>query len=171
MNTELQLQIQAYLDNELPSSEARKVAGMISNDLEAQELYRALKDTREIVSTNELPAQLQEPRDFYFSQIQRRIAAAEAAQPKEAQKYSWWIRMVMPFAGAAALLAVVLMTLNNGTGLKTALNPITQTDSDQIAASSSLNEFENQSEEVGSITYRNEAEGITVVWLTDKNGE
>src|SRR3954463_11441618 len=69
MNTELQLQIQAYLDNELPSSEARKVAGMISNDLEAQELYRALKDTREIISTNELPAQLQEPRDFYFSQI------------------------------------------------------------------------------------------------------
>src|ERR1041385_6949932 len=83
MNTELQLQIQAYLDNELPASEARRIASVISNDLEAQELYRELKDTREIVSTNELPLRLQEPRDFYFSQIQRRIAAAEAAAPKE----------------------------------------------------------------------------------------
>jgi negative regulator of sigma E activity len=169
MNTELQLQIQAYLDNELPAAEARKIAGVISNDLEAQELYRELKDTKEVVYSNELPLRLQEPRDFYFSQIQRRIATAEAAEAKEPQRYSWWVRMVAPFAGAAAVLAIVVLTLTNGSGLKAPIAPVVQNDSDQIA--SSLNEFENQSEDLGAITFRNESEGVTVVWLTEKNAE
>ena len=96
MNEETLMQVQAYLDNELTPADARKVAEVISTDPEARAIYQELKDTREILTTTgEAPLQLQDTREFYWSQIQRRIAAAEP-RPATAPIGSWWLRLVAP---------------------------------------------------------------------------
>jgi anti-sigma factor RsiW len=161
MNTELQLQIQAFLDNELPPAEARKVAAMLSNDLEAQELYRELKETKEIVSTNELPLRLREPREFYWSQIQRQIESAEASARRPRHTASWWQRLVVPFAGAAALVALV------GVLLQKDANRLAIVEPPQVAETpAALNEIENSEDDMSTITFRSESEGVTVVWIS-----
>ena len=110
MNSETQLKIQAYLDDELDAGEARKLASQISTDPLARGLYNELKNTREAVSQNEPVVRLEESRDFYWSKIRRGIEAAErdsklaqAARPAS----SWWVKFLAPIAGTVALFAAV----------------------------------------------------------------
>lgn len=161
MNTDEQLRIQAYLDNELSPAEARKVATLISGDLEAQELYRELKDTKELVATNELPLRLHEPREFYFSQIQRRIEAAEASAPRPTHSSSWLHRLVIPFAGAAALVALVATLLHKDVAPPPA----------PVAVNQPALNLENSEEDTSTITFRSETEGVTVVWISARDEE
>jgi anti-sigma factor RsiW len=170
MNTDQQLLIQAYLDNELPAAEARKVASLISTDLEAQELYRELKDTREIVVANEMPLRLQEPRDFYWSQIQRRIGAEESRAPRSKPVLSWWQRLVVPFAGAAALVALVATMLQKDAGKIAAVNAgKTSGPPRAVAETQPALNLENSADDMSTITFRSETEGVTVVWISAKD--
>jgi len=77
MNSDTQLKIQAYLDNELSPGEARKIAATLSSDRDLQELYGELQATKETLRANEPEVKLGDSREFYWSQIQRRIATAE----------------------------------------------------------------------------------------------
>ena len=157
MNRDTQLKVQAYLDNELSSGDARSVSKLISSDTYARELYQELKATKEMVMENEPIIPLPESRDFYWSQIQRRIAAAER-QPVAPPLRPWWLRIMAPALGTAALFALLLTVVDTNKQ-----KPIVA--SQTARASDPLHQLE-QSSDVSTITFRSEAEGVTVVWIT-----
>lgn len=158
MNRDTQLKVQAYLDNELGSGDARSVSKLISSDRYTRELYQGLKATKELVVENEPIVQLPESRDFYWSQIQRRIAAAER-QPAAAPLRPWWLRIMAPALGTAALFALLLTVVDTNKQ-----KPVVV--SQAARASAPLHQLE-QSSDVSTITFRSDAEGVTVVWITD----
>lgn len=160
MKDETLLQVQAYLDNELSPADARKVAEVISTDPDVRALYQELKDTKEIlVSTGEIPLRLQETREFYWSQVQRRIAA-EAPRTGHAPARAWWLRLAAPLAGAAALFAVILSLSDATQPARTDLasSPVAP------APRSTFHQVESRPE-YSTITFRSESEGMTVVWV------
>src|SRR5687768_6783239 len=110
MNRETQLQVQAYLDNELSPGEARNISKLISSDAEARDLFGELKSTREALVANEPLPSLPESREFYWSKIQRAIERAERTNERVTPSASrpWWLRIMAPIAGAVALFAVLL---------------------------------------------------------------
>lgn len=161
MKDETLLQVQAYLDNELSPADARKVAEVISADPEARAIYQELKDTRELlVNTGEAPLRLQDSRDFYWSQVQRRITAAEPRAARPASTGAWWIRLVAPLTGAAALFAVLLSLSDPSqtTPTELASRPAS------VAPRTPFHHVESQPE-YSTITFRSESEGMTVVWV------
>ncbi len=155
MNTrDMQLKVQAYLDNELSPAEARKVGTWISTDSAARELYNELKDTREILMQNEPALTLPESREFFWSKIERGIAAAEREPaPVEATR-PWWTRFLAPVAGTVAIFALLLTLVDRGGpgGL-------------QLTSGETLHQFDEMPD-VSTITFRSESEGVTVVWLS-----
>jgi hypothetical protein len=161
MNSDTQLKVQAYLDNELSPGEARKIAPMLSSDRDLQELYGELRSTKETLRANEPEVKLGESREFYWSQIQRRIATAEPElAPRTARPL--WMRLLAPLAGTAALFALLLAVMNSSTR-------IAPTRPDSIASNAIRplhGEVEDLAEEVSSVTFRSEENGVTVVWLT-----
>lgn len=156
MKSESQLKIQAYLDNELSPGEARKVAQWISSEAESRELYQALKETKEILAQNEPELKLGESRDFYWSKIRRDIQSSERIAEIPAQP--WWKRLVAPLAGAVALFAVLISVMDRGGSTLTLSQG-------SAPAATPMHELQ-QTSDVSTITFRSEAEGVTVVWLT-----
>ncbi len=149
MNTESKLRLQAYLDNEVSSSEARQIASWIARDAEAQGLYDELRATKSLlVPDNEQPALVPESRDFYWSKIQRQIERTEQlpAAPRAARP--WWIRLLVPAVGAAALALFVFTSVSTNPGravVQSGQSEISQTDS--------------------SITFYSPKHRMTVVWI------
>jgi anti-sigma factor RsiW len=157
-----QLRIQAYLDNELSPGEARKLAAMLTSDREAQQLFGELRATKEALRANEPEVKLQESRDFYWSQIQRRLATAEREPVRTPTP--WWMRILAPALGTAALLALLALVSNPG-------SRVAKTERDTIAsgpASPLHGEIEDVAEDMSSVTFRSEEHGVTVVWLTSR---
>jgi anti-sigma factor RsiW len=168
MKNDTQLKLQAYLDNELSPGEARKVADLISADNYARELYAELKQTKEILKPeNEPLARVQDSRDFYWSKIRRDIESAETAQAAEASaplqgsKARWWFKLILPVAGAVGLFAILMSVVQPPTRTATASNTISP-------ISTPMHEVEDLAPDVSSITFRSEAEGVTVVWVTSQ---
>ncbi|HTG44562.1 MAG TPA: hypothetical protein VK633_08520 [Verrucomicrobiae bacterium] len=161
MKSDTQLKVQAYLDNELSPNEARKVAGLISSDREAQELYNELKDTREILTHHEPALKLEESREFYWSKIQRQIESSER-EPETPAASPWWIRLLAPVVGTAALFALLLAVMNPSQRV------LNRSEVDLAGASTSgfVHEVEELAPDVSTITFRSEAEGVTVVWVS-----
>src|SRR5258705_13372973 len=101
MNTESKLRLQAYLDNEVSSSEARQIASWIARDAEAKALYEELQATKSLLAPdNELPVTCPDGREFYWSKIQRAIATAEREPVREHAMRPWWTRLLAPVTGA-----------------------------------------------------------------------
>jgi len=73
MDYEVQLKIQAYLDGELPETEAREIANLLAKDKEAVALHSELRNTRQSLSGFEVGVELPESRDFFWSKIKRDI--------------------------------------------------------------------------------------------------
>lgn len=150
MKTEDQLRLQAYLDNEVSSSEARQIAAWIARDAEAKALFEELQATKAVLNAeNELPVTVPESRDFYWSKIQRGIEQAEREPAPVAERARpWWIKLLAPVAGAAVLALFVFTSISTGPRLSTA-----STSEDQSA-------LEN-----GTITFHSKEHGMTVVWM------
>lgn len=161
MKNDTQLKVQAYLDNELSPGEARKVASLISSDTEARDLYHALQSTKQFLEGNEPEVKLQESRDFYWSKIQRGIESAER-MPKPSAATSWWVKLLAPLAGAAALLALLLSVAHPGDGPTS----VAQSSPEDFIAERASHEVEDLNPDVSTITFHSEAEGVTVVWVT-----
>jgi anti-sigma factor RsiW len=161
MNRDTQLKVQAYLDNELSAGDARSVSKLISSDAEVRDLYTELKNTKDVLVDNEPAVSVPDTRDFYWSQIQRRIASAER-QPAVAQARPWWLRMLAPAAGTVALFAL-LVTVVNKDGQPTAVTSKLPA----LTAAAAPHQLE-QSADVSTITFRSETEGVTVVWITSE---
>ena len=159
MNSEMQLKVQAYLDNELTPGEARQVATLLTNDSFARDLYNELKQTKEIVVQNEPVPRLDESREFYWSRIKGQIEKTERPAPRAAQP--WWLRLMAPIAGAIALFAILLSVSGPGT------TPRNTVATSKVTPSVlPMHEGEIVSPEMSAITFRSEAEGVTVVWVS-----
>ena len=165
MNSDTQLKIQAYLDNELSPGEARQIATRLSSDRDLQELYGELRATKETLRANEPELKLAGSREFYWSQIQRRIATAER-EPAPRTARPLWIRLLAPLAGTAALFALLLAVMNPNSRI------VPARDTGSIVSATDANrplhgEVEDLApEDVSSVTFRSEEHGVTVVWLT-----
>jgi anti-sigma factor RsiW len=160
MNNDTQLKVQAYLDNELTPAEARKISSLISCDSEARDLYARLKETKQILGQHEPTLKLDESRDFYWSKIQRGIETAErlpAARPPA----RWWVKILAPMAGAVALFALLISIVNPISQQPVARNVTSEPDQP-------LHEMQDLAPDVSTITYRSEAEGVTVVWINSQ---
>ena len=145
MKTEAILRLQAYLDNEVSSAEARQIASWISRDAEAQALYEELKATKSLLNpANELAVKLPEPPDFYWSKIQRAIGQTEQEPARRHSPRPWWIRLLAPVAGAAAL-AVFVFTSVSFNGITGHYKEVSETDN--------------------SITFYSPEQKMTVVWI------
>lgn len=148
MKFETQLKIQAFLDGELPESEAREIAALIGRDPAAAALHTELKHTRQALTGAEEPRVLPETREFFWSKIQREIerterVAAPAPEPSLWQRVRGWFRPVGVMAAIA--LVALLALLPSGTGSSAMVAALTDTD---------------------AITFEDESTGTTFVWFS-----
>ncbi len=154
MNTNQQLEIQSFVDGQLAPGDARRVERMLAENPSAAGLATELRMVRDVVKQGEPVLSVPDTRDFYFSQIRRKIEAAEKsrnASPVTAGTGFSWIRsLLFPASGIAALTALVLFTA------KDTLWPYVP------------GEVNIASDEMNAITFRSEENRMTVVYLFDK---
>jgi anti-sigma factor RsiW len=150
MNRDFQFQLHAYLDGELPEAERRSVEGRLQQDAAARDLLAELRLTRSLVAGQERAPRVPESREFYWSKISRQIER-ETARPEAPARRSAWLRWLLsPASGAVAsllLLAAGGLWLNR-------------------PGESAANEAEVSLPEGQMVTFRDQEERMTVVWLT-----
>jgi len=152
MKTETCLEIQAYVDGELDASRRAVVERLCATDSEARQLSDGLKALRSAVRANEPEIHVPESREFYWSQIQRRMSAASATAPTTDTGAAWtqWMRWLVPMAGAAAVVS--LLTLPGREGQTT-------------TTLASMSPAPTYSAPASSVIYRSDTDGVTVHWI------
>src|SRR5262245_57297279 len=114
MNEEQLLQLQAWVDGELPEAEARRLEQWLQTNLEAQALVAELRMTKSFLAGNEPEYRLQATREFYWSKIQRTIER-EKAIPATDGPPAWvlgWRRLFAPLSGLALIAFMAIVSLN-----------------------------------------------------------
>jgi len=156
------LQLQAWMDGELPAEEARRVEALLRTSPEAEALVSELRVTKGFLAGNEPEAKVPETRDFYWSKIRgeiERSAAAESAASAPAPAPAWllsWRRFLAPLSGLAMVAFLSVLSLN--------LYHRAEQDPMQH-----LVEVENLDETIGSISYKSQSENMFVVYLYNKD--
>lgn len=152
MKQDLQLKVQAFLDGELPSSEAKAVEALIAGNAAARDLLMELTHTRAALKAHEVELKLPETREFYWSKIQRQIARQEQP-PVGAPQVSplLWLRRLLAPAGALAAVLLGVLVVHNQTGLSHARGGAV---------------METDLPDAESFTYRDYSSGTTLVWLS-----
>jgi anti-sigma factor RsiW len=153
MNEEAQFKLQAYLDGELPAGERAGVQEWLARDSEARALLAELQNTNAALSGHEAEVKLPETREFFWSKIEREIGRQSAA--KEPPRKSFWARWgwrgLVPAGGLAVACLFALHLANPGT-----------------ASAEFVPELELASDDMGAYTYRNQEDGLTMIWLYDR---
>jgi anti-sigma factor RsiW len=151
MNDEQQLKLQAFVDGELPEKDAREMASWVARDEEAAGLARELRHTRQALADAEPVVRLPEAREFYWSKIRGAIERLEAAplEPESVPVWPWLRRFLVPAGAIAAMLLMVAVA-----GLQSGLFRPSGGPETELALSDS-----------GTFTYRDYANGTTLVWL------
>ena len=160
MNAELMLKLQAWVDGELPPSEAAHLAELVRSDTAAAALAAELRMTHGFLAGNEPEVKLPESREFHWSKIQRAIQRAEA-EPRARESLPWLAslrRILVPVSGMAlvAFLTVVsigIFNRNTPTG----------------AGDELLVEEEILSRHVETTTYNSQANNMYVVYIINKD--
>ena len=148
MDYETQLELQAFLDGELPEKKARDIAALIARDAEARDLLAELRNTRQVLAGFEPDRKVTESREFYWSRIERAIRSVEpegAALPS-GSIFGLVRRFLIP-AGAVAALALCVMFAVSQSG-----------SSGPLASETALSQS-------NAFTYHDDANGTTLVWL------
>jgi len=156
INHETELKLQAYLDGELSSGEAKAVEDLSTHDADARALFEELKLTKSVLAENELEVRLPESRGFYWSKIQRQIEREEkgrVTEQTETAASSWWLRFLAPAGALAVLVVLVVVALRAPKGAET------------LVALDGSHEIETPLEETSSFSFQSEAAGMTVVWV------
>ena len=153
INHETELKLQAHLDSELSSSEAKSVAELLNGNAEARQLLEELKATKAVLADNGLEVNLPETREFYWSKIARAIEREDAATKTGSDPVEnvWLYRFLAPIGALAVLAILVAVSL--------------QTPRNLIFASDENHEIETPLEETSSFSFRSEATAMTVVWV------
>jgi hypothetical protein len=159
MNDETKIKLQAFLDGELSGREACQIAELLESDAEAKSFSAELQFVKTAMRGKELEIKLPETREFYWSKIQREIERGEkqeSARPASFPIFAWWkpayVRIAGGVAALCALLMVSFIAFNDGNSAKYAYVP---------------SEIEGNGE-MGAITYRSNADQMTVVYLFDR---
>ena len=146
--TEFTLNLQAYVDGELDSSRRAEVERVLASDAEARLLVEGLRQLSDLVRSHEPVARVPESREFYWSQIQKRIAVAEATGNRESREVSGalqWLRWLAPALGVAAVAVLIALPTREASGVAQ-------------AGGSAL-------EDAVSMTFRSDADGVTIHWI------
>ncbi len=158
MDREIQLNLQAYLDGELPERKARRLAEWIATDKEAQALLAELRMVKASLAGNEPAVQVSESRELYWSKIERAILRAEQAKGTR-DEVPWWVawrRFLAPAAAVALVAGVSVFTVK-------LINPAGADDPLRY-----LDVVENLSEHTESFAFRSQSENMFVVWIHDR---
>jgi anti-sigma factor RsiW len=152
MKEDLSLKLQAYADGELSGREAGEVADVAAKDAEARALLAELKNTRNALAGYEAEIKLPESREFYWSKIEREIRRLEkpSAPRLETSLFAAWRRFLVP-AGALAVLVIL------------GFLAFPQLQVPRVTASA---ESEFTLADSDAFTYRDYANGTTLVWLS-----
>ncbi len=154
MNSEQQLKLQAFLDGELPEREAREILALTQRDADAAALLAELKNTRQAMAKAEPHLSVSESREFYWSKIQleiERLGSRESSAPA-VSIFATFRRLLMP-AGAFVALAIALLVAY----------PHFRAGKVTVADAS---ELETTLADTDAVTYRDEQESTTLVWLS-----
>lgn len=151
MNDQQLLEIMAHADGELEASRRSDVERLLAQDAGAAALQRELVTVRELMRTHEPVGQVSDSREFYWSQIQRRMAQAEQAAgrpgPAKSNPFSW-LRWLTPALGVAAVAVAVTVQQRNGFPLAGAdLGPRSMT------------------EAANPVTFTSDSDGVTIQWI------
>jgi anti-sigma factor RsiW len=148
MNTELKLQ--ALLDGALDAREIREIEAILAQDIQSAALMQELKWMKAAVAGNEAEVKLPESREFYWSKVQRGIAAEERSAAAAPAERGWWLRFMYPAAGLAAMVAVIFVV--------------------SVGRITDGADTESVPEDVNAISFRSETEAMSVVYVADENG-
>ena len=155
MNPETELKLQAWVDGELPAAEAARLAAQAANDPALQALARQLRAVKAALPGNELARSVPETREFYWGTIQRALERAEVTDTvRPVWRWRAWLGAYgwRTALGAALLLVLAAPVLRQRH--PAALAPQVQVDSPL--------------ENVNSYTFRSEADGMTVMWVSSQ---
>jgi anti-sigma factor RsiW len=150
------LELQAFVDGELPPSQAAAVARRLETDAEARSLSDNLRATRGLLREAELSTPVEDSREFYWASIRRAIDAAERSAVSTSTPFRFRWRAIWQFAAAtcAVVVAAALLVLprnTSGRGGETWLAV------DQ--------EIESPLENANTFSFRSETARMTVVWV------
>jgi anti-sigma factor RsiW len=157
MTNERQLKLQAFLDGELPESEAREVLAWTQRDGGAAALLLELKNTRQALAKSELHLNVPETREFFWSKIEREIERREP-QIKTVSGVSIFAmlrRFLFPAVALGALVIAGLVAHFNVP--KAALENGTDADAPSVETTLANSD---------ATTYRDDSEGTTLVWFS-----
>jgi anti-sigma factor RsiW len=144
-STEQLLDLQAYVDGELPAERRRQVEAALPADLNAQELVTGLRQLGTLIRAHEPTATVPVSREFYWSQIRRQIDAEQPKAPAASAALGW-LRWLIPAMGVAAV-AVVVSTQKTP-------REITLAGGGDVTVV-----------DVSSTVFRSESDGVTVHWI------
>lgn len=151
MNQDFQLKLQAHLDGELAERETREVEAALAGDAEARALLTELRNTAGALADFEADLKLPETREFFWSKIEREIQRQDkTAASRPPAPVPFWRRLLIATGAFAVLVLVGLI------GFKS-LMPANYTQTPTV---------ETFLTDAGAMTYRDETEGMTVVWLS-----
>ena len=151
MNAEFQLKLQAHFDGELSEREAREIETLLATDAEARALLAELRNTRGALAGFEAELKLPEGREFYWSKIQREISRREPTAVVRPAVLPWWRRYLIPSGAFAAVVIAGLLGAHQ---------------MGWLSGGSRSPQIETFLADSGAMTYRDEAERMTVVWLS-----
>lgn len=152
MSEDQQLKLQAFLDGELSDKDTREVASWLAGDAGATALLGELRNTRQALANFEPALKVPESREFYWSKIHREIQRREpetAPAPVRSISLFALLRRVLMPVGAMAVLAVAGLLAYHE------LSP----GAPPIHVNAML-------ADAGAFTYRDQAQGMTVIWLS-----
>ena len=147
MNLETQLKLQSLLDGEATVSQRRELEALLEGDAEARALLAELRTTRNVIAENEPLVPVPESREFYWSKIEREIQRL-AKTPEGSTSgglLRWLRRVILPAAGFAVVVLALMVTTPRQPGAL---------------------EVEAGAGNGGALTYRDHANGVTLVWLS-----
>lgn len=157
MSLEQQLKLQALLDGELPEREAREILAWTQRDAAAAALLAELKHTRQTLTQSPPRLVVPEPREFFWSKIEREIQRLEPhpAAATELSVFTALRRWLLPAVAVSALVIAGMVAHFN------APQPDAETVADADAPS-----VETTLANSEATTYRDASEGTTLVWFS-----
>ena len=150
MNQDFQLKLQAYLDGELSERETRAVEATLTGDADARALLTELRNTSGALADFEASLKLPETREFFWSKVERQIQRESNAATRHLAPVPFWRRFLIPTGAFAALVLVGLIGFRS-------LAPENYNQTPAV---------ETFLTDAGAMTYRDDVEQMTVVWLS-----
>jgi anti-sigma factor RsiW len=154
IDQDTQLKLQASLDGELSAVEERAVTERLERDPEARAEFAELERATSLLAVGEMERSLPESREFYWSKIERALVKIEEPAPaaERAPLLVWWLKWLVPAAVGVALVCLMAPLLRQGAGNQTSLL-------------SEAQEIETSLQQASFISFRSEADGMSVVWV------